>query len=181
MASLSKMYRALTEADPTVVQPPEGGLLNRVTRERSGAPQSGTTVTRYDLRDTEQLMEVIALGLGYNDLRRASEWERIIHQNEHTKYIDIQRKALLEQFNEARQSSPQEHEAVLKKIQEFNGGLSPEDQGKAIKPSTLQQSVKSRERERIGREQNIPVIKSNRPIAQEYERIYPRMIELLSR
>lgn len=172
IASLSKMYRALTEEDPG-----KPGF----TRERSGQPRSGTTVVRYDLRDPEQLMEVIAVGMGYNDLRRANEWDRIIHQNEHTKYVDIQRKALLEQYAEAIKSSPQEAEAVRTKIREFNMGLGEMDRGKVIKPETMIQSLKARERERIARERNIPVQRGNIPIAREYERIYPRTIEYQKR
>ena len=172
LASLSKMYRALTEADPE-----KPGF----TRERSGGPKTGTTVTRYDIRDPEQLMEVIAVGLGYNDLRRANEWDRIIHQSEHTKYVDMQRKALLEQYDEARRSSPQEFDALKQKIQEFNSGLSEMDRGKMITAKTIESSMGARAREKTAREQNIPVQRGNRPIAQEYERVYPRTIEVIQR
>jgi hypothetical protein len=172
LASLSKMYRGLTEADPD-----RPGF----TRERSGGPQSGTTVTRYDLRDPEQLMEVLGVGLGYNDLRRANEWNRITHQNEHTKYIDIQRKGLMEQYDEARQSSPQEFDALLQKIQDFNEGLSDVDKGKAITSKSIKESMQGRARQKAARENNIPVQKGNRPIAEEYERIYPRTIEVIPR
>jgi hypothetical protein len=173
LASLSKMYRALTEADPD-----KPGF----TRERSGQPLTGTTVTRYDLRDPEQLMEVIGVGLGYNDLRRANEWDRIIHQNEHAKYIEMQRKSILETFNEARKSSPQEFEAAKTRLREFNAGVAgTPDAGMAITEKTISQSVQARERERQARQRNIPVQKGKVGAAKEYERIYPRTIEYIER
>jgi hypothetical protein len=165
IASLSKMYRALTEG-----------------RERSGGPAGGTTVTRYDIRDPEQLMEVIALGLGYTDLRRSNEWNRIMAENEHGKYIDMQRNGLMENFFEAlKGGNEDELDRAKAKIVEFNGGLSDEDRGKRIKPENLRQSVQGRERERVARERGVPVQRGRRPIAAEFERLYPRTIELLPR
>lgn len=173
-ASISKMYRAFTELE----DPSEPN----VTRERSGGKAGGSTVVRYDMRDPEQVMEVIMLGLGYNDLRRSNEWNRIIHQAEHTKYIDAKRKGLLEAYHEAWSSDDDvAFDKAKKKIDEFNDGLSDADAGKRITQKTLDQSVKARERTKAARESNVPVQRGNRGIAEEYESVYPRTIDLIRR
>ena len=85
IGGVSKAFRTYTEG----WERGAGGVL--------GAP----TITNYDPRDTEQLMEIIGLGLGYNNLRTAAAWDRIIAQQEHTAFIDMTRKGLMEQMNEA--------------------------------------------------------------------------------
>jgi hypothetical protein len=165
LASLSKAYRAFTEG-----------------RERTGGPSGGTTITKYDVRDPEQLMEVIGLGLGYNDLRRSNEWNRIMAQAEHNKYIDMRRQGLLEAYYEAYSGdNPDDMARADKKIDEFNDGLSDIDSGKAITAKTLKQSFEKRTKEKVNREENIPIQKGKRPIADEFEQLYPRTIEMQRR
>jgi hypothetical protein len=165
MGSWSKAYRALTEG-----------------RERVGGPAGGSTVTKYDWRDPEQLMEIIGLAAGYNDLRRANKWDKIMGEKEHEKYIEMTRKGLMETFHEVlKAGDPIEVDKAKAKIVEFNGGLSDMDRGMAIKPSQLMESFKARERTRVERETGIPRQKGKRPIAGAYGEIYPETIELLHR
>lgn len=158
VGALSKAYRAYSEG-----------------RERSGKPASGSTLVNYDKRDTEQMMEVIALALGYNNLRTSSKWDEIIAQQEHVAFIDFQRDALMDQLYEAvKGRNSEEHSQVIKRIQEFNNGIrGTEDRGKVITRESAEQSIKARERERVARERGIPTQKSNIPIAREFQRLFP--------
>ena len=139
-----------------------------------GGPGGGTTVTNYDPRDTEQLMEMIALGLGYNNLRTSARWDLIMAQNEHVKYIDAQRLALMAQFFEAHAGENEaEMEKVKDSIRKFNDGLAEEDRGKAITTEGLRKSLIARYKGREAREAGVPTIKGNVPIARSMQELFP--------
>jgi hypothetical protein len=158
LGALSKMFRAYSEE-----------------RERSkGGPAGGSTIVRYDRNDTEQMMEVLALGAGYQPLRVQARWDNILAKVEVEKYFDMQRNALLEQLHEAVSSkNPKTREDVVQSIRDFNKELPEWARGKAISSDTARRSVETRERGRISRESGVPTQKSNVPIAREIDKLFP--------
>jgi hypothetical protein len=158
LAAVSKTWRTYTEG-----------------RDRYGPKASGSTVINYDVRDTEQLMEVIALGLGYNNLRSTAKWDKVMDEREYDQYWQHQRNAIYEQYYEALKTGQEEEIAAARKaLQKFNMDVAGTPaRGYAISSEKLLQSMKARERARLGRESGIPVQKQNIPIAREIERLHP--------
>src|SRR3972149_6878462 len=106
--ALSRAYRAYSEG-----------------RERGrGGPNSAPTIVPYDVRDPEQMMEVIFMGLGYQPLRQQARWDNILAKVEVEKFYDGKRNGLLAQFDEARSGQKQGGlEKVRKAIVEVNKQL----------------------------------------------------------
>lgn len=158
LGNLSKSYRAFTEG-----------------RERSrGGPNSGATLVSYDIRDTEQMMEAIGVGMGYHTFREMNQWDRIRATQEHIHHIDMKRKGLLEQLFEAQQGQrPQEIEKVADAIRKFNIGLSDTDRGKSISGEQAAASIQNRAREKNAMEAGVPTKRGNIPIARDIQSVFP--------
>jgi preprotein translocase subunit SecA len=120
-------------------------------------------------------MEVIALGLGYNNLRSTSKWDKVMDEREYDQYWQHQRNAIYEQYYEALKTGQEEEIAAARKaLQKFNMDVAGTPaRAYAISSEKLLQSMKARERARLGRESGIPVQKQNIPIAREIERLHP--------
>ena len=143
-------------------------------RERFGPRASGSTIINYDPRDTEQMMEIFALAGGYNNLRATGKWDYILAQNEHVKWIEFNRNALLKQYREAQVGGySQELDDVKKKIQEFNFGLGDADKGMAISADTIRKSLTGAARERLSREVGVPRQRGKVLGARETQELYP--------
>lgn len=158
-SSASRAYRAFDEG-----------------RERSskGGPNSASTVVTYDRRDTEQMMEILALGMGYQPLRQQAKWDAILAQTESKAFYDMKRKDLLEEYYEALKGrNPKEVEDVRNAIIKFNTTLPDFAKGKALSPDTIQRSMQAREKSVISREIGIPIQKSDVGIARENQRLFP--------
>ena len=161
LASASKAYRAFDEG-----------------RERSrGGPNSASTIVTYDRRDTEQMMEIIALAGGYQPLRVQAKWDSIMAKTEVQKYYDFSRTALLEQMHEAISSGNRaEVDEVSDAMIKFNQGLPDWAKGKALSEDTVQRSMQARERAKVARESGVPIQATNRGISQEMDRLYPEAV-----
>lgn len=154
IGSLAKAYRVGTEG-----------------RERNAA---GATVVNYDVRDTQQLAEVLGIAAGYSPYRQSLQWDRIMAGQEATKLWDIRRQVLMKQMGNAVLGHDQkEVEKVKGAIQNFNTGLPVEARGKAISGDTLRQSVGSQARSRQAQEAELSVKKSDIPILREVQKLYP--------
>lgn len=158
LGNLSKSYRAFTEG-----------------RERSrGGPNSGASLVTYDIRDAEQMMEAIGVGMGYHTFREMNQWDRIRATQEHIHHIDIKRKGLLEQMFEAQQGQrPQEINAVAEAIRKYNIGLSDVDKGKSISGEQAAASIQNRAREKNAMEAGVPTKRGNIPIARDIQSVFP--------
>lgn len=154
LGSLAKAYRVGTEG-----------------RERTG---TGSTLVKYDVRDTEQLMEVIGMAMGYTPYRQALQWDRVMAGQEVVKLWDIRRTGLMKQFGNAVMGKDEkEIERVKGAIKEFNSSLPQEARGKAITSDTLRQSVGTQARTRAAQEAESSVKKSDIPILREVQKLYP--------
>lgn len=159
LGDVSKSYRAIVEG-----------------RERSskGGPQTASTIVRYDPSDTENMMEILGLLGGYQNLRTQAKWDSIMAKAEVTAFYDLQRQALLGQFHEAiRSKAPDQIKDVREAVQKFNRTLPDWARGKAITADTVVQSVESRERERIARDSGVPVQRSNVGISRYIDTLFP--------
>lgn len=156
--SVSRSYRAFTEG-----------------RERGrGMPNSAPTIVPYDIRDTEQMMEALALAGGYQPLRQQAKWDLIIASAEAKAFYDFRRKALLEQYFEATKGqNPNEISKVRQEIIQFNTGLPDFAKPKAITGDTIRRSMSGRERTLRSRESGVPIQKSDIGISREMQRLFP--------
>lgn len=154
IGSLAKAYRVGTEG-----------------RERNSA---GATVVNYDVRDTQQLAEVIGIGMGYSPYRQSLQWDRIMAGQEATKLWDVKRQVLMKQMGNAVLGHDQkEVDKMRGAIQNFNKDLPVEARAKAISGDTLRQSVGSQARSRQAQEAELSVKKSDIPILREVQKLYP--------
>lgn len=162
LADVSKQYRAFSEG-----------------RERTrGGPSGGSTVVSYDIHDPEQMMEAIALGLGYNNLRTTSQWDTVMAVQEHKKYIDMKRTGILEQFFEAQQSGQERQlETVREAVQKFNTDVrGTDDAAKAITPEAIIASIEKRVLEKNARETGVPTRKTDIPSARAIQGLFPENV-----
>lgn len=151
-------------------------------RERAtqGGPNSAATVVNYDvgsasqIRDTEHLMEILAIGMGFQTERVSSRWDRMMAQYETTSFYDLRRKGLLSQFYEAyKGGNDEEAETMRFLIRQFNDGLPDYARGFAISPETMVRSVKARDRALDATESGIPTRKAAQPIGTYLDELYP--------
>lgn len=159
LSSVSRAYRAFDEG-----------------RERGGkgGPNSASTIVNYDRRDTEQLMEMIALVGGYQPLRQAAKWDLIMAQSEASAFYDMRKKDLLEEYFEAFKGKNQtEIDAVVEAMKKYNKDLPDFAKANALSADTVRKSVQTRERTVVSREMGIPIQKSKFGISQEMQRLFP--------
>lgn len=159
LGSASRAYRAYSEG-----------------RERSGkgGPNSAATIVPYDVRDTEQMLEVIALAAGYQPLRQQAKWDLILAQAESSAFYDMRKKDLLEEYYEAlKGKNPKEMTDVRNEIIRYNKELPNFARANAISAETVQKSMQTRERSVISRELGVPIQKSKIGISREMQRLFP--------
>lgn len=158
LASASKAFRAYTEE-----------------RERGGkGKESGSTIIRYDPRDAEQLMEIVALGLGFQPTRQTAQWDLIRAQTEVDKFFKVQRGMLLDQFDEARLGGDaEERRRVINAIREYNRDLPKWAKGNSITPETVERSVITRQTTRGRRELGLPATNSSVGTFRHIQELFP--------
>lgn len=159
LMSASRSYRAFSEG-----------------RERGkGGPNSAPTIVPFDTRDTEQMMEALAMAAGYQPVRLQAKWDSILAKVEVEKYYGMRRSALLHQMFEATSGKiPQEIDAVRKDIIKYNKDIiGTPAAGKVILPETLQSSMENRQRARIAKEIGIPNQTGNIGISRYVDTLFP--------
>ncbi len=146
----------------------------RVGTEGQERTSTGSMLVKYDVRDTEQLMEVIGMAAGYTPYRQNLQWDRIMAGQEAVKLWDFRRTGLMKQMgNAVLGKDPKEIERVKGAIKSFNESLPHEARGKAITSDTLTKSIQTQARTRQAQEAESSVKKSDIPILQEVQKLYP--------
>ncbi len=154
MRNMSQMYRAFSEGQE---------------RTASGAP-----VVRFDVNDTEQMMEALSLGMGFRPLRETASYDRTRMTADAIQFWDLRRQGLLQQLDWARQrEDKQAFEDTIRAIQKFNRDLPDEAKPKRITRDSIVTSLKSKAKSRALIGQNIAPVRSNRLIGQEINRLFP--------
>jgi hypothetical protein len=160
VADVSKAYRAWTE----------GGMRTN----------TGSQIVKYDVRDPEQMMEVIGMSMGYTPYRQNYEWEKALSKADGVKFWDIQREGLMRQFGNATLGKDKEEKTkVLEAIRQFNKDLPSEAKGKAITGDALQTSVENRAKNRVLQEKGLPSREADVPLFRAEDKIYPRSMREL--
>jgi hypothetical protein len=158
LGDASESYRAYSE--------------QRLTQK--GGPNSAPTLIPFDPRDTEHMMEVFAIAMGYRPARQQAKWDEALAFNEVKAYYDLKSQGLRQQFWEATQGGiPQEIEKVRSAIVDYNTELPDWAKGKAITADSLTQSMKSRALERAAKESGTPRQKTDIGISREMQRLFP--------
>ncbi len=145
-------------------------------RERNtrGGPNSGVTVAPFDPRDTEQMMEILAMAGGYQPLRVQARWDSQLAKLEIIKFYDLQRQGLMHQMFEAVSGQNKaEIASVRDSIVKYNRELPPEARGKAISGEQLSQSMVARQRAKVTTEAGLSVQRGNVPLTRAVDKLYP--------
>lgn len=146
----------------------------RVGTEGKERTSTGSTLVSYDVRDPQQLFEVMGIAAGYTPYRQSLQWNRVMAGQEVTKLWDIQRTGLMKQMGNAVLGHDQkEIDKVRTAIQKFNTNLPTEARGKAITSDTLRASLGTQARTRAAQEAELSVKKSDIPILKEVQKLYP--------
>lgn len=149
-------------------------------RERSprGGPAGAKTQLTYDVRDTEQLMEIVFQGLGFTTLRQSREWDFTKAKLEHAAFVKGSREGIMAQFYEAVMSrDPDEMESVKEDIRKFNEKVSgTPDAAYVITAEGLRTSLRNRIQERTLSDQGLAREKRQIPIIQDLRQIYPKAV-----
>ena len=147
----------------------------RYAYEGQETNRAGNAVVRFNVGDTEQMMEILGRALGMQPRRLTEEWARIQAQSEAATLWDLRRQGLMRQFAEAvKTQSDDDKERVIEAIKHYNSILPEFARGKAITSQGLRSSVQKRMRDAAMQAQGLPVRKANIPISQEVEKYYPR-------
>lgn len=163
LSSVSRSFRAFNEG-----------------RERGrGGPAGAPSVMTFDTRDTEQMMEAMAMAGGYTPLSVSQKFDRDTMKADYIRYYDITREGLLHQFYEASKGgSDRELDAVRDAVRRYNESLPDEVRGKAITRDNIVQSIKARERGRIAKEEGISVKKKEIPAMRYIDTLFPEAIDV---
>lgn len=161
LASVSRAYRAFDEG-----------------RERGkGGPSGAATLVPYDVRDTEQMAEVIALAMGYTPLRQAAKWDSIMATQEVNASFDLQREILLKQNFEASAGGRQEEiDKVKSAIMDYNEGLPDWAQGKKITGEGADRSLDAHYRDRDAKEAGLPSARQNTELYRRIQSLFPESV-----
>lgn len=143
---------------------------------------SGAAMLTFDVRDTEQMLEVLAYGVGLPPERLTKEWAADREVNEVVQFWYLRRQALLKQLAEAvKTGDMDERKLVLEAIKYFNVTLPPPFKSQRITADQARASVRSREQRRVLQERNIPMRRPDRAVAPEIRRLYvddPTVVDL---
>jgi len=152
--NLSKAYRYWSEGQET----------NR----------AGNAVVKFDPHDTENMMEILAQGLGFQPRRKTEAWEKVAGISEAVTYWDLRRSGLMRQFADAiKRGDSEGKDRVIEAIKNYNTKLPDEAKSKAITSKELKASVQQRMKVRARQEAGLPAVKANIPLARGLEPYYP--------
>lgn len=165
------MPRALSSASAAFRAYTEG-------RERGkGSIHGAPTIVNYDVRDTEQFMEVIARGLGYMPLRQTARWDEILMQQEAQAKLKFEQELLYGQWFEAQQGGdPKELDRMRKATQEYNDALPEWARGYKVSGDTIQRSIEGRARDKISKEMGVPLQAKDALVARHVQSLFPETV-----
>jgi hypothetical protein len=136
--------------------------------------RAGNAVIKFDPQDTENMMEVLAQGLGFQPRRKTEAWEKTAGITQAITYWDLRRAGLMRQFADAIKRQDEEgKKSTIEAIRNYNQKLPPEAASKAITSKELRSSVEQRMQVKARQEAGLPATKSNIGIAKALEPYYP--------
>jgi hypothetical protein len=136
---------------------------------------AGNAVVKFDVADTQNMMEILARAAGFNPRRLTEEWGRVQATAQAEAFWDLKRQGLMRQFADTIKNNDDEgRQRTLEAIKNFNQTLPDEAKPKAITSKALKASVHQRLRVQALQEQGLPAQRSNILISKEIEKYYPR-------
>lgn len=132
----------------------------------------GNRVVRFDTDDPRHMAEIIGAAMGYQPMRLAAQWDRIMAEREAIMYWNIRRETLMRQLWAARGDEKQ-YESMLQNIRNFNAQLPDHAALKRITADAIRRSFQQRERSRTVQESGTPRVRADVPIVREIQRLYP--------
>lgn len=147
----------------------------RVWKESAETNQAGARILRYDPHDTEHMMEIIAIGLGYTTTRESKEWTRIRAENEAKAFYEVRKEALLAQYwSSINAKDFGERDRILAAIKNYNKELSGTPAAPLmIKGDTLEKSVRNRAVSKAKQEAGVPQSIEEFPLMSSIRRLFP--------
>jgi hypothetical protein len=148
-------------------------------RERGrGGPNSAPTIVPYDIRDTEQMAEIIALAAGYMPLRQALKWDVVMAEAEVKSKVTFEREIIMKQRFEALMGKDsREIESTRQAIVQFNKELPSHLRGYAITGESHDASMEGRLRAKQARDADIPVQLRDKPIKDYIRSLFPDAVD----
>jgi len=117
----------------------------RVYREGMERSAGGNPVQTFDPNDTEQMMEILSMGAGYQPLSLTARYDQMRFLNDAKAFYDLRHNGLLRQLSTAYvMKDKEEIQHVLDAIRKFNKELPKEARGYALTHDAIQASVRAR-------------------------------------
>jgi hypothetical protein len=137
--------------------------------------QTGAQVLRFDPHDTEHMMEVIAMSMGYTPTRLSQQWSRIRAEAEAKAYWDVRKEMLLNYYWAAIQARDKDDQKrVLDSIKNFNQQVKGTDaRAKAITSEVLTQSMERRFAATSKQEAGVPATEGDIPLVRGIRKLFP--------
>jgi len=137
---------------------------------------SGVPVQSFDPNDTEQMMEVLAMGLGYQPLSVTSQYDRMRAISEVKTFWQLRHDGLLRQAREAYLSGDKEEfERQKAAIQQYNRQLPPEFKAFSVTPDSLKQSIGNAAKMDYRASQGLPLTKQDAGLVKALDPLYPQV------
>ncbi len=156
---------------PRMMASASAAIRSAVAGQDTG--KGGEMSLGYNMRDPEEVMELIAMGLGYQPLRKQLHWDSIMAQSEINKFYEMSGKSLKQKYFNAMQDGRDENlEAAYSAIEDFDNKLPDWASGYRVMPG-LRASIKQRQKEVQSRETGIPLKRSQLGVAEYVHKIYP--------
>jgi hypothetical protein len=158
-ANVSRAYRYYTEG---------------MERTRTGA-----AVVKFDPYDTNHMMEMLGVSLGYQPHRLAAKWNQVIADLEVQAYWTLRKQGLLRQLDAAvRTTEPEPVKRVMGAIEKFNKDLPDYGKQFVITRDTLTRSLRLRAVRREEQELGLPNARTMRGISAATRALYPEAVDV---
>lgn len=128
---------------PTVLK--NASRMYRIYNEGMERSASGAPVQTFDPNDTEQMMEILGIGIGYQPLALTAAYDRQRAISEVMAFWQLRHDALLQQLGNAfNMGDKEEYHYILGAVKKFNTDLPKEAKLFAVTSDSIKQSVQNR-------------------------------------
>jgi hypothetical protein len=134
----------------------------------------GSKSVEYDVRDTQQMAEVIGIGMGYTPYRKTLQREIDNAQYDAVKTWEIRQQSIIRSFGNAVLGKDDAEIAKMRDaVRKFNDSLPPEAKGFAVTSDSLKQSIETKAKGRAYREEGFSTRDRDNPVMMDAAKMYP--------
>lgn len=146
----------------------------RVGTQGAETRADGSKSVTYDVRDPQQVAEVIGIGMGYTPYRKTLQREIDNAQYDAVKTWEIRQQSIIRQFGNAILGKDEAEIAKVKAaLTKFNDSLPTEAKGFAVTGDMIQKSVETKATSRAYREEGLSTRERDIPVMQNAAKLYP--------